>query len=553
MEVIAMLTNLNISTRLGAGFSAILIFMAIIIAMGSSRLIAIGHANNKLMTEQVVVTAANSVETFALDAAVRTLALLTLTERDARVNSYKRIDADTKMMDDALATLARLMTSPEEKAILGKVQTARTVYTASFLKVAEMIESGEADDAATLMNDETSRLLDSLLGQIGLLTDMQKKKLADSAAEVKSDIDTARMWMILLGVVALLASIGLAYVISRSITRPLNHAVKVAQTVATGDLTSRIDAHGNDETGKLLQALKNMNQNLSRIVGQVRLGTEAIATASNQIVSGNLDLSNRTESQASSLEETASSMEELNSTVKQNVDYARQANQLVISASDVAMKGGDVVNRVVTTMSSIKASSSKIVDIIGVIDGIAFQTNILALNAAVEAARAGEQGRGFAVVAAEVRSLAQRSASAAKEIKRLIGDSVEKVDSGASLVDQAGATMDDIVSSVKQVADIMGEITSASREQSAGIDQVNQAIGQIDEMTQQNAALVEQATAAAESLKNQASILLQGVSAFKLAQGAALPAERSKPAAQDRKAIPAARLAAPAPKQISTK
>jgi methyl-accepting chemotaxis protein len=397
----AMFTSLNISTRLGAGFSAILIFMAIIIAMGSSRLIAIGQANSKLIAEQVAVAAANSVETTALDAAVRTLALLTLTEREARVKSYKRIDADTKMMDDALTTLMQMMTSQEEKAVLEKVQTARTVYTKSFLSVAEMIESDQGDDAAKMMNDETSRLLDNLLADIKLLTDMQKKNLADSSAKVAADIETARMWMILLGIAALLVSIGLAYMISRSITRPLNHAVKVAQTVATGDLTSRIGKHRNDETGKLLQALKNMNENLSHIVGQVRSGAETIATASTQIVSGNLDLSNRTESQANSLEETASSMEELNSTVKQNVDYARQANQLVISASDVAMKGRKVVSQVVTTMSSIKDSSSKIVDIIGVIDGIAFQTNILALNAAVEAARAGEQGRGFAVVAAE--------------------------------------------------------------------------------------------------------------------------------------------------------
>jgi methyl-accepting chemotaxis protein len=267
----------------------------------------------------------------------------------------------------------------------------------------------------------------------------------------------------------------------------------------------------------LLQALKDMNESLVRIVGEVRAGTDTIGTASGQIATGNLDLSSRTEAQAGSLEQTAGSMEELTSTVKQNADNARQANQLVVSASDVAVKGGAVVGQVVHTMGSIKESSRKIVDIIGVIDGIAFQTNILALNAAVEAARAGEQGRGFAVVATEVRNLAQRSAAAAKEIKALIGDSVEKVDAGSKLVDDAGATMNEIVTSVKRVADIMSEITAASQEQSTGIEQVNQAIAQMDEATQQNAALVEEAAAAAMSMQDQAGNLSMVVSVFKLA------------------------------------
>jgi len=301
-----------------------------------------------------------------------------------------------------------------------------------------------------------------------------------------------------------------------AIVRPLAEAVDVAKAVAAGDLTKKIESTATDETGQLLKALREMNESLVRIVSEVRGGTETIATASSQIASGNLDLSARTETQASSLEETASSMEQLTSTVKQNAESAIQANQLAMSASEVAVKGGAVVSQVVDTMGSINESAKKIVDIIAVIDGIAFQTNILALNAAVEAARAGEQGKGFAVVATEVRQLAQRSAAAAKEIKSLIDNSVEKVDTGAKLVDQAGATMKEIVDSVKRVTDIMSEISVASKEQTDGIQQVNQAINQMDEVTQQNAALVEEAAAAASSLQDQAVNLSHVVSVFKL-------------------------------------
>jgi methyl-accepting chemotaxis protein len=349
-------------------------------------------------------------------------------------------------------------------------------------------------------------------------------------------IDTvnAAIWQRLINFSLLaLAIIGvllaICVVVARSITRPLNEAVGVAQRVAAGDLTSTVEVKTKDETGLLLQALKDMNESLKKIVSEVRSGSEAIGSGTREIASGNADLSQRTEEQASSLEETASSMEELTSTVKQNAENARQANQLALGASTVAVKGGAVVSEVVQTMSSINESSKKIVDIIGVIDGIAFQTNILALNAAVEAARAGEQGRGFAVVASEVRNLAQRSAAAAKEIKQLIGDSVDKVGAGTRLVDEAGKTMEEIVSSVKRVTDIMSEITAASQEQSAGIEQVNQAITQMDEVTQQNAALVEEAAAAAESLQEQAQNLETAVAVFKLsgAGPGAEPARRA--------------------------
>ncbi|MEO6352125.1 MAG: methyl-accepting chemotaxis protein [Burkholderiaceae bacterium] len=307
-----------------------------------------------------------------------------------------------------------------------------------------------------------------------------------------------------------------------AVVQPLRQATQAARAIAGGDLTGKYVSDRGDDMGHLVQALQQMNVNLVAIVGDVRTNAQSIDLATEEIAAGNMDLSSRTELQASSLEETAASMEELTSTVKQNSDNARQANQLAISASVVAVKGGAVVSQVVDTMGSINASSRKIVDIIGVIDGIAFQTNILALNAAVEAARAGEQGRGFAVVATEVRSLAQRSAAAAKEIKLLIGDSVEKVEVGRKLVDQAGTTMDEIVSSVKRVTDIMSEITSAGQEQEVGIAQINQAIAEMDTVTQMNAALVEEAAAAAASLLDQTSGLLQVVSVFKIADARAV-------------------------------
>jgi methyl-accepting chemotaxis protein len=319
------------------------------------------------------------------------------------------------------------------------------------------------------------------------------------------------------GVVAALILTAILYVaIRNTVTRPLEEATELAQKIANGDLTARSETNRDDELGKLLKAINGITLGLANVVWNVRNGTDTIATASKEIASGNQDLSSRTEQQASSLEETASSMEELTSTVRQNADNARQANQLAVTASDIATKGGAVVSQVVETMHSIHESSRKIADIISVIDGIAFQTNILALNAAVEAARAGEQGRGFAVVATEVRSLAQRSAGAAREIKSLIDDSVSRVEVGNKLVDQAGTTMDEVVTSIRRVTDIMAEITEASREQSEGIEQVNQAITQMDTVTQQNAALVEQAAAAAESLQVQTAELVKQVDIFKL-------------------------------------
>ena len=323
-----------------------------------------------------------------------------------------------------------------------------------------------------------------------------------------------RSGAVALALAVVLLAIGLA--IARSVTRPIRAAVKIAQRVAAGDLTSRISERGRDETSQLMQALKDMNAGLVHIVDSVRTGAATIATASTQIASGNLDLSSRTEHQASALEETASAMDELTGTVKLNADHARHASELGASASAIATRGGKLMEEVVDTMVGIQASSAKIGDIIGVIDGIAFQTNILALNAAVEAARAGEQGRGFAVVASEVRSLAQKSATAAREIKLLIDDSVGKVRAGSALVGTAGATMQDVVASVREVTGIMSEISAASHSQSDGIEQVNQAITQMDQVTQQNAALVEEAAAAAASLQEQAHSLSDEVKAFRI-------------------------------------
>jgi methyl-accepting chemotaxis protein len=374
----------------------------------------------------------------------------------------------------------------------------------------------DTDAAADLMKGPVHERFTKAQEQVDALYKYQSKAAGDEYRGAQARYMTVRN----ASLAAILAGIGFAaamgWWLTRAIVRPLADAVEVSSTIARGDLSQNIEVWTSNETGKLFGALKAMNEALARMVGEVRSGSETIDVAAREIATGNADLSARTEAQASSLEETAASIEELTGAVRQNADNARQANQLVQSASDFAREGGTVVGQVVDTMSSIRESARKIVDIIGVIDGIAFQTNILALNAAVEAARAGEQGRGFAVVASEVRNLAQRSAGAAKEIKTLIGDSVEKVEAGGKLVDQAGASMDRIVTSIRQVTDIMGEIAAASDEQRTGIEEVNRAVAQMDEMTQQNSALVEQAAAAAHSMQEQADKLAQTVSRFRL-------------------------------------
>ncbi|MFZ6646044.1 methyl-accepting chemotaxis protein [Undibacterium sp. TJN25] len=437
----------------------------------------------------------------------------------ANLQGKKNMDAGAGDFDAAHKKAMQLAQSQPD--VLRKLQDIAKMREKQDAAQASIISLAKTDQAAAIemLNlDETPVWRDMRT----ILLDMSKAKNAE-VATIKTDLIafTKKMLIvsILLGGVSVAAAAAIAFWLSRNVMGQLGgepgYAAEIAQSISSGDFTNDIRLQAGD--GSSLLANMHMMQNkLSAIVGQVRHGTETISVASQEIASGNADLSSRTESQASSLEETASSMEELTSTVRQNADNARQANQLVVSASSVAVKGGAVVGQVVTTMGSIKDSSRKIVDIIGVIDGIAFQTNILALNAAVEAARAGEQGRGFAVVASEVRNLAQRSAGAAKEIKTLISDSVDKVDQGSKLVDEAGKTMHEIVTSVQHVADIMSEITAASQEQSSGIEQVNLAITQMDEMTQQNAALVEQAAAAAESMRDQSGQLSDVVSQFKI-------------------------------------
>jgi len=509
--------NVKIGARLGAGFSAVIVLMLVLIAYGSINL-----ANIKQLSEQIIdqdwakVNAAQSMSASISDTGLLTQQLFMGNSDEETKDIYHHIDANKKNATDVLTVLEQLVDTTEGKSILAEIKVVRAEYIASFNQVAHLLSEQKRDDAAMQMKRETLPVLSHLQERLKALVDLQKKRAAESGAAINYRIANTRNVMIFLGLVALLLSAAIAYGIARSITRPITAAVKLAQTVAQGDLTGEIDDRGGDEIGLLLKSLKRMNHNLSDIVGKVRAGTETITVASTQIASGNLDLSARTEEQASSLEQTAASMEELTSIVRQNADNAHQANQLVASASSIATRGGTVVAEVVDTMAAIDMSSRKIVDIIGVIDGIAFQTNILALNAAVEAARAGEQGRGFAVVATEVRSLAQRSAAAAKEVKVLINNSVTQVEVGSRLVADAGNTMQEIVSSVHRVTNIMREIAAASQEQSIGIDQINNAIIQMDQVTQQNAALVEEAAATAAALEQQATDLTRVVSVFKI-------------------------------------
>ena len=405
---------------------------------------------------------------------------------------------------------------PEEVTLAGQAAPLMKRADAAADQLDGLLKAGDAEAIKAFAAKDMYGATDPVAGVLDKLTAVQ---LDVAAAQYQQSQVTYQRVLWNNGIVvsiAVVAAAWFAWLLVRSVTRAIDEAVKVAETVADGDLRSHIVVRSRDETGRLLAALQRMNANLVGIVGDVRGASESIATGSSQIANGNADLSQRTEEQASNLQQTAASMEQLTATVKHNADTAQVATQLASTASESAERGGAVMGQVVTTMDGITASSKRVVDIIGVIDGIAFQTNILALNAAVEAARAGEQGRGFAVVASEVRSLAQRSGAAAREIKALIGDSVAKVENGTRLVADAGQTMEDIVNQVKRVNDMIGEISSASREQSTGIGQIGDAVAQLDQVTQQNAALVEESAAAAESLNQQAAQLSRVVATFKL-------------------------------------
>ncbi|OON59129.1 methyl-accepting chemotaxis protein [Massilia sp. KIM] len=449
------------------------------------------------------------------------------------MRQIERNSAELKQEHDELLASMRL---PETREALGRWRQASQDFGVNLVgDAARAVEAGNWDAAHELLGRGINPTYLKSQQAYAELQDYMSKRNERRSIELQEELGFLHLLLAgALALAVLLALLAAVYLV-RAITQPLAEAVGIARRVADGDLSMHIVPASRNEFGQLLGALRDMTASLDGIVGGVRRGSEVIASASTQIATGNMDLSSRTEQQASAIEETAASVEELTTTVRQNADNARQANHLAASASDVAVRGGEVVAEVVDTMGAIEASARRIVDIIAVIDGIAFQTNILALNAAVEAARAGEQGRGFAVVASEVRNLAQRSASAAREIKDLITDSVGKVDSGSRLVNQAGATMQEIVLSVRRVADIMGEITAATSEQSAGIEQIHQAISQMDQVTQQNAALVEEAASAAQSLQESAAGLAQQVSVFRLADGAgaARPAARA-PARQPR-------------------
>ena len=516
--------NLKIGVRLGAGFAVLLLMLAAGAALGLNRMATIrAHMEEITTVNHVQAGLATTMRVSVLDRmiALRNLVLLhEVVDIKAEVEHIQKQAAIYAQAEQKLTSMfaSGPKTTVDQHALLGQVKEAASAAAPLIAKVVELGFADRAEDAAkVLIKDLPPSQFKWQNGLSGLI-DLEHRLSNDYVADANRDYEIAQVTMLTLTVLAILLGIAIAWTITRGITRPINEAVRVARTVAAGDLTSQIVATQTDETGQLMQALREMNDSLLKIVGQVRNGADSMATASSQIAAGNQDLSSRTEQQASSLQQTAASMEELTSTVRHNADNALQANQLASQASSVAVHGGAVVAQVVDTMGSINASSRKIVDIIGVIDGIAFQTNILALNAAVEAARAGEQGRGFAVVASEVRALAQRSADAAKEIKHLIDDSVSKVERGSSQVSAAGKTMEEIVASVRRVTDIMAEIAAASQVQTLGIEQINQAVVQMDQVTQQNAALVEESAAAADSLQGQASQLVQSVGVFKLNQ-----------------------------------
>ena len=513
-----MMAQFKLGARLGLGFGLVLALLVGITVLAIGSLNTLHEGTRRIVDDRYPqVLLANDVLLRISENGSAMRNLLLVDDRDAVMQQVALINDGEKAIGVALGELQRRLSSEQGRKSFDEILALRAAYRAGEEQFLKLASTGATMDASALLlgelRQQQERYVSRVKAYIAVGSMMMTRSAEEAAAQYRSKT------MIMLGIAALAVLLGSGFAIwaTRSVTRPVRAAVEVAQQVADGHLDNHIVAGSRDEIGQLMEALRQMNQGLARIVADVRGSAETIATASGEIAHGNLDLSARTEQQAGSLEQTAAAMEELTSTVRQNADNAQEANRLAADASSVALRSGDVVQQVVATMDAISDASRKIVDIIAVIDGIAFQTNILALNAAVEAARAGEQGRGFAVVASEVRSLAQRSATAAREIKGLIGDSVAKVDTGTRLVSQAGSTMGEVVESVRRVSAIVGEISSATQEQRIGIEQVNQAITHMDEATQQNAALVEQAAAAAQSLQDQSQHLRQLVGVFRLA------------------------------------
>jgi len=521
--------NLRVRTRLFAGFGLLCAFLIVVVVFGTAMLgrikngtdVIVNNYMPKIEASNVVLTEVNNVSI-----ALRNM-MLNSDPADRKAQAAD-VDKARGRIAAIFDKLAPTIVSAEGKALLRQSLDYNVKFVAAQDELLRRIGAGDIAGASSYLVSDYRPLLQDYRKALDGQIDMQKHLAAKAAQEADATYDNTLRLMLVLSAAILALAAFIAWRITASITTPVARALAIAETVAAGDLTSRIEVTSKDELGQLLAALKKMNDSLLGTVGTERSATELIASASSQVAAGSLDLSSRTEEQASALEETASSMEELTSTVRQNADNARQANVLAGVASTVAERGGAVIGQVVGTMDAINAASKRIADIIGVIDGIAFQTNILALNAAVEAARAGEQGRGFAVVATEVRNLAQRSAAAAKDIKQLIEDSTGKVGDGSRLVNEAGSTMEEIVDSIRRVTDIMAEISAASGEQSAGIEQINGAIVQMDQVTQQNAALVEETSAAADAMRQQAATLAEAVAVFRTGEAVATPAAAAR-------------------------
>lgn len=514
----AFLDNMKISTRLALAFGCVVALAAAIVLVGVSRL---GEVDNSYQA----VGKLSRVERDALngivqgtEAAVRSALVMAQVDADkSRLSQLaQQLDGQLKLATDASRVLGAMDLPGAEKDLARRLGESADRAQTAVRAVAAQLAQGDHDGGVRKLLGEVLPALDGLRELGGQMADVQRQRLDQSVEQVDSEIASTRYWMLAIGLLAALVAALAVWALRRSIVTPLKDALLIAETVASGDLSQEFSTELGGDFGRLLGSLGTMEDTLTDLVSRIKQSTDSIALASQDIDSGNSDLSRRTEDQAASLEETAASMEELTSTVRQNAERARSASGLAVSASGIAQRGGQVVDQVVKTMDAISGSSKKIVDIIQVIEGIAFQTNILALNAAVEAARAGEQGRGFAVVASEVRSLAQRSAVAAREIKSLIGDSVEQVQNGADLVGQAGNTMAEIVSAVGQVTGLLAQISAALNEQSTGIEHVNQAVAHMDSVTQQNAALVQHAAQAAASLSSQAAQLQAVVGEFKL-------------------------------------